>query len=159
MLSLNPEKLFIVLIVALILLGPDKLPKLSRQVGEFWTKIRDFQQRMESEVRESVPSLPSSAEIARIARSPVSYLTTMAATSKTELVPDPAAPAAPAPPAPAPAAAVPGAVPPNDSDDWPVDRAAPVPVSTTNGNGVAQPTPARSSGVPRHVLPADPGMN
>ena len=48
MFSLNPEKLFIVLIVALVLLGPDKLPKLARQLGAGWTKVKAFQQRMES---------------------------------------------------------------------------------------------------------------
>src|SRR5579875_3557659 len=68
MLSLSPEKLFIVLIVALVLLGPDKLPKLARQLGAGWAKLREFQQRMEQEVR----------EIVRIARSPVSYLNSLA---------------------------------------------------------------------------------
>src|SRR5579875_668015 len=67
MLSLSPEKLFIVLIVALVLLGPDKLPKLARQLGAGW-----------AEVREVVPELPSTQEIVRIARSPVSYLNSLA---------------------------------------------------------------------------------
>ncbi len=78
MLSLSPEKLFIVLIVALVLLGPDKLPKLARQLGAGWAKLREFQQRMEQEVREVVPELPSTQEIVRIARSPVSYLNSLA---------------------------------------------------------------------------------
>jgi TatA/E family protein of Tat protein translocase len=78
MLSLDPEKLFIVLIVALVLLGPDKLPKLARQLGAGWAKLREFQQRMEQEVREAVPELPSTEEIVRIARSPVSYLNSLA---------------------------------------------------------------------------------
>jgi len=70
MFSLNPEKLFIVFIVAMVLLGPDKLPKLARQVGTGWAKVKAFQERMESEVRETMPDLPSSRDIARMARPP-----------------------------------------------------------------------------------------
>jgi sec-independent protein translocase protein TatB len=143
MLSLNPEKLFIVLIVALILLGPDKLPKVARQVGTGWSKLRAFQERIESEVRESIPDLPSSTEIARIARSPVSYLTSMAASGGDDLVLDPSDPT-------------------NDATAgtaaWPADPAAPPPPST-NGHGTPEPTLLRPVGVPGHQVPADPGMN
>lgn len=141
MLSLNPEKLFIVLIVALVLLGPDKLPKLARQLGAGWAKFRDFQQKMEDEVRETVPHLPSSQEIARIARSPVAYLTSMAASSADGLAPDR------------------GADPDPPTEDWPVDPGAPPPEAATNGHVDAVPTLVRTSGVPEHQLPADPGMN
>src|ERR1700728_2052687 len=99
MFSLNPEKLFIVFIVAMILLGPDKLPKLARQLGAGWAKVREFQQRIEGEVRETMPDLPSSQEIVRMARSPVAYLNSMAASTRDLLVPDPSAPAAEASPA------------------------------------------------------------
>jgi sec-independent protein translocase protein TatB len=144
MLSLNPEKLFIVLIVALVLLGPDKLPKVARQVGTGWSKVRAFQQRIESEVRESMPDLPSSMEIARIARSPVSYLTSMAATGGDDLVPDPADPANGA-------NAGTGA--------WPADPGAPPAAPSTNGHGTPEPILVRPVGVPSHQVPADPGMN
>ncbi|MGH9007893.1 MAG: twin-arginine translocase TatA/TatE family subunit [Acidimicrobiales bacterium] len=139
MLSLNPEKLFIVLIVALVLLGPDKLPKLARQLGAGWTKVKAFQQRMEAEVRETIPELPSSHEIARIVRSPVSYLNSMAGPDST-LVPDPAAPRATGEPA----------------AEFPLDPAAPAP--STNGHSPAPPL-VRPVAVPGHHLPADPGMN
>jgi sec-independent protein translocase protein TatB len=139
MLSLNPEKLFIVLIVALILLGPDKLPKLARQMGAGWSKLRAFQQRMESEVRETMPDLPSGREIARIVRSPVSYLTQLA--DGDGLVPDPADPANAAPAAPT----------------FPADRAAPP--TTSNGHGAPGPVLVRQTGSPAHQVPADPGMN
>jgi Sec-independent protein translocase protein TatA len=155
MFSLNPEKLFIVLIVALVLLGPDKLPKLARQIGAGWSKIKEFQQRIETEVRETMPNLPSSHEIARIARSPVSYLNSMAASGDDALVPDPGA-------------AEPVADP---TGAWPADPAAPTPVATTNGHGsaesfagtnghdAAEPTLVRPIGIPGHQVPADPGMN
>jgi hypothetical protein len=142
MLSLNPEKLFIVLIVALVLLGPDKLPRLARQLGAGWAKLRDFQQKMEEEVRESVPNMPSSVDIARIARSPVAYLTSMAGSGDT-LKPDPGA----------------ATLEPNPtSEEWPADPAAPAPPET-NGHLDDTPSLIRTTGLPAHQLPADPGMN
>jgi len=134
MFSLDPEKLFIVLIVALVLLGPDKLPKVARQLGSGWAKVRAFQQRIEAEVRETMPDLPSSHEIARIARSPMSYLNSLADSSD-ELVPDPAGPAS--------AEA--------DKESWPLDRAAPSANGSPNGHGPVA--------VPGHQVPVDPGMN
>jgi Sec-independent protein translocase protein TatA len=150
MLSLNPEKLFVVLIVAMVLLGPDKLPKLARQVGAGWAKVKAFQQRIESEVRETMPDLPSSQEIARMARSPVAYLNSMAASGGDRLVPDPADPADPA----APAGDV-GAA----NGAWPVDPAAPHDASSSNGHRASDPTLVRPVGIPGHQVPADPGMN
>ncbi|MGH9043384.1 MAG: Sec-independent protein translocase subunit TatA/TatB [Acidimicrobiales bacterium] len=79
MFSLDPEKLFIVLVVALILLGPDKLPRLARQLASGWSKIRAFQQRVEAEVRDSIPDLPSSQQLVQLVRSPVAYLNSMSA--------------------------------------------------------------------------------
>src|SRR5580658_1963321 len=96
MLSLNPEKLLVVLIVALILLGPDKLPRLARQLGAGWRQLKEFQQRVEREVRESMPDLPPTHEIARMARSPARFLNSLAQLPEDEpLVPDPSAPPAP----------------------------------------------------------------
>jgi sec-independent protein translocase protein TatB len=143
MFDLDPEKLFIVLIVALVLLGPDKLPKLARQLGSGWAKVRTFQERIEAEVRESMPELPSTHEIARIARSPIHYLNSLADSSE-ELVPDPAAPAS------------------ADSSDesWPVDRAAPAATNgSSNGQGPSGATLMPPVAVPGHPIPVDPGMN
>ena len=74
MLNLDPAKLLIIAVVAVILLGPDKLPQVARQMGAAWRTLNDFRHRMESEVRSSIPDLPSSAEIARLARSPSALL-------------------------------------------------------------------------------------
>src|SRR5580658_9451952 len=96
MLSLNPEKLLVVLVVALILLGPDKLPRLARQLGAGWRQLKEFQQKVEREVRETMPDLPPTHEIARLARSPARFLNSLAKLPEDEpLVPDPSAPAAP----------------------------------------------------------------
>jgi sec-independent protein translocase protein TatB len=95
MLSLNPEKLLVVLVVALVLLGPDKLPRLARQLGAGWRQLREFQQRVEREVRETMPDLPSTQQIAGMARSPARFLNSLANMDDEPLVPDPGAPGGP----------------------------------------------------------------
>jgi sec-independent protein translocase protein TatB len=74
MLNLDPGKLLIIAVVAVILLGPDKLPQVARQIGGAWRSFNDFRHRMETEVRSSIPDLPSSHDIARLARSPSALL-------------------------------------------------------------------------------------
>jgi sec-independent protein translocase protein TatB len=74
MFNLDPAKLLVIAVVAVILLGPDKLPQVARQAGGAWKSFNDFRHRMESEVRGSIPDLPSSAEIAHLARSPTALL-------------------------------------------------------------------------------------
>jgi sec-independent protein translocase protein TatB len=74
MFNLDPGKLLIIAVVAVILLGPDKLPQVARQAGGAWKTFNEFRHRMESEVRGSIPDLPSSAEIAHLARSPTALL-------------------------------------------------------------------------------------
>ncbi|GEM_PF-735235 len=76
--SLSPEKLFVVLVVALILVGPNKLPRLARQLGAGWRQLRTFHHRVEQELRETLPNLPSTQDIARFARSPISVLDSLA---------------------------------------------------------------------------------
>jgi sec-independent protein translocase protein TatB len=75
MFNLDPGKMIVIAVVAIILLGPDKLPQFARQVGGAWRTFNDFRRRMESEVRSSVPDLPPTSEIARLARSPAALLT------------------------------------------------------------------------------------
>ena len=74
MLNLDPAKLLVIAVVAVILLGPDKLPQVARQVGAAWRSFAEFRHKMEAEVRSSIPDLPSSADIARLARSPSALL-------------------------------------------------------------------------------------
>jgi TatA/E family protein of Tat protein translocase len=80
MFNLDPAKLLIIAVVAVILLGPDKLPQVARQVGGAWRSFNEFRHRMETEVRGSIPDLPSTTDIARLARSPsalLNHLSTM----------------------------------------------------------------------------------
>jgi sec-independent protein translocase protein TatB len=74
MLNLDPSKLLIIGVVAVILLGPDRLPAFARQVGGAWRSFTAYRHRMESQVRDAMPDLPSSSEIARLARSPAAFL-------------------------------------------------------------------------------------
>src|ERR1700727_4029702 len=74
MFNLDPAKLLIIVVVAVILLGPDKLPQGARPVGGAWRSFNEFRHRMETEVRGSIPDLPSTTDIARLARSPSALL-------------------------------------------------------------------------------------
>jgi sec-independent protein translocase protein TatB len=94
-LNLDPAKLLVIAVVAVILLGPDKLPQVARQVGAAWRSFSEFRHKMESEVRSSIPDLPSSAEIARLARSPsalLNHLSSMSPDADSPAAADPAAP-------------------------------------------------------------------
>jgi Sec-independent protein translocase protein TatA len=62
----------------LLLLGPDKLPEVAHKLGSSWRALKRLQERVESEVREAIPDLPSTGDIARIARSPVNLLNSLA---------------------------------------------------------------------------------
>jgi TatA/E family protein of Tat protein translocase len=75
---LSPAKLLVILVVALIVLGPDKLPKMAKQIGGLWGDFRKFRQRFESDVRGSFPDLPSTDKIAQAVRSPISFLDDLA---------------------------------------------------------------------------------
>ncbi len=76
--SLSPLKLLLVAAVIMLLLGPDKLPEVAHRLGAGWRALKRLQEKMEAEVREAIPDLPSASEIARIARSPVSLLNQLA---------------------------------------------------------------------------------
>lgn len=96
MLNLDPGKLLIIGVVAVLLLGPDRLPQVARQVGGAWRTFNEFRHRMESEVRSSIPDLPSTTDIARLARSPsalLDHLSTMGNDSDGNKAVSPAAPA------------------------------------------------------------------
>lgn len=134
----SAPELLVIALVALFLLGPDKLPQVSRQVGGLWRSFREQQQRLETQVRDAMPNLPSTTEMARMARSPVSLLNKLADfdVAAETVQPDP------------------GAMPPPHSDHFPSDPAAP---------GVASPSPANPS--PSTPTPAadagfgDPNLN
>jgi sec-independent protein translocase protein TatB len=136
MLNLDPAKLLVIAVVAVILLGPDRLPHVARQVGDYWRTFNDYRHRMESQVRESMPDLPSTAEMTRLARSPsalLDHLSAMGTDSVKEAVPLTPRAVAPSPP-----------------------------VAETNAELHAAPRPIaarREPPSPEPALPGDPGLN
>src|SRR5579863_2772095 len=106
MVLLSPPKLLVILVIALIVLGPDKLPSVARRIGAAWSDFTRWKAQLESEVRATFPDLPSSTEVARAVRSPISLLDRLADEHGTTAPTDPvreapeggAEPPSPAPP-------------------------------------------------------------
>ena len=88
MLNLDPGKLLVIGVVAIILLGPDRLPQVARQIGGAWRTFNEFRHRMESEVRNTMPDLPPTSEIARLARSPSALLNHLSNMAEDDEEPD-----------------------------------------------------------------------
>jgi sec-independent protein translocase protein TatB len=76
--SLSPLKILIVVVVALVVLGPDKLPEVAHKLGSFWRSLKEYQHKVETDLRSTMPDLPSTSEIARYARSPINLLNSLA---------------------------------------------------------------------------------
>ncbi len=59
MFSLSPIKILVIVAAVMILLGPDKLPEVAHKLGSSWRALKRLQEKVESEVREVIPDLPS----------------------------------------------------------------------------------------------------
>jgi sec-independent protein translocase protein TatB len=81
---LSPAKILVILVVALVVLGPDKLPKVAKQIGGLWGDFRKFRERLETDVRGSFPDLPPTDKIAQAVRSPLSFLGDLADAHESE---------------------------------------------------------------------------
>lgn len=143
MLTLSPAKILVVLVVALIVLGPEKLPGLARQMGAAWGDLRRFRSRLESEVRGVFPDLPPAHEVAQAVRSPLAFLDRLADEHERTRDDGPATVTA----------AADGAASPEASGDAPsTPAAAPGDAPPTNGQSASSSGPpangARSHGVP-----------
>lgn len=55
--ALDPAKILMVLVIALIVLGPDKLPRVARQLGAAWRELTKFREHVEQEVRSAIPDV------------------------------------------------------------------------------------------------------
>jgi sec-independent protein translocase protein TatB len=55
--ALDPEKILAVLVIALIVLGPEKLPRVARQLGAAWRELTKFRDKVEREVRDAFPDV------------------------------------------------------------------------------------------------------
>ena len=55
--GLDPAKIFLILVIALIVVGPERLPGLARQLGGMWRELNRMRDKFEQEVRAAVPDL------------------------------------------------------------------------------------------------------
>ena len=65
--GLDPAKIFLILVIALIVVGPERLPGLARQLGGMWRELNRLRDKFEQEVRAAVPDL----DLPNIPTSPV----------------------------------------------------------------------------------------
>lgn len=55
--SLDPAKILVVLVFALIVLGPERLPRAARQVGAFWRELSRIREQVREEVHAAIPQV------------------------------------------------------------------------------------------------------
>ena len=71
--SLGPAEILVILVIALLVFGPNRLPEIGRQVGKSVREIRKFQQTLRSDLHdvmaedvsdhaEPTPTLPPRAD-------------------------------------------------------------------------------------------------
>ena len=65
--GLDPAKILVILVIALLVLGPEKLPRAARQLGAAWHELTKLRDKFEEEVRSVVPDL---GDLPRIPTSP-----------------------------------------------------------------------------------------
>ena len=96
--SLGPAEILVILVIALLVFGPNKMPDIARQVGKGFREFRRVQQHLKSELRDVVSEFDSPTD-ATVAQQPAPML------PPKDDAPTPDAPAAPeasaAPPTPA----------------------------------------------------------
>jgi sec-independent protein translocase protein TatA len=62
MFGLGPTELIIILIIALVIFGPSRLPKVGQSVGQALRAFRDSTDKVTEEVQKSIDSSGSSPE-------------------------------------------------------------------------------------------------
>src|SRR3954466_8111113 len=60
--SLGPAEILVVLVIALLVFGPNKMPEIARQVGRGMREFRRVQQHLGTELRDVVSEFDGSAE-------------------------------------------------------------------------------------------------
>lgn len=92
--SLGPAEILVVLVIALLVFGPNKMPDIARQVGKGFREFRRVQQHLKSELRDVVSEFDSPTD-ATVDQQPVPMLPPKGDTP--EAVPAPAPAPEPAP--------------------------------------------------------------
>lgn len=57
MLNLDPGKLLVVLVLALIVIGPERLPRFAKQFARAWKTLTSYREQAEEEIRKAIPNL------------------------------------------------------------------------------------------------------
>jgi Sec-independent protein translocase protein TatA len=55
--GLDPAKIFLLLVIALIVVGPERLPGAARQLGGAWRELNRLREKFDDEVRAMIPDL------------------------------------------------------------------------------------------------------
>jgi Sec-independent protein translocase protein TatA len=66
MLNLDPAKLVVILVLALVVMGPEKMQSSARHFGTLWRSVTEFREKAEQQVRDALPDL----DLPRIPTSP-----------------------------------------------------------------------------------------
>ena len=112
--SLGPAEILVVLVVALLVFGPEKMPEIARQVAKGFREFKRVQQHLKSELRDvvaefdapsssmpgdPVPMLPPKEEPAETSTSPAAGAAAIAPVEPAAPEPGTPAPGGPADPA------------------------------------------------------------
>jgi Sec-independent protein translocase protein TatA len=65
-LNLDPAKIVVILVLALVVMGPEKMQSSARHFGAMWRSVSEFREKAEQQVREAMPDL----DLPRIPTSP-----------------------------------------------------------------------------------------
>ena len=93
--SLGPAEILVVLVIALLVFGPDKMPDIAKQVGKGFREFRRVQQHLKSELRDVVSEFDSPSSTATVEQQAVPMLPPKD-TPSTDATSNDAAPAPPA---------------------------------------------------------------
>jgi sec-independent protein translocase protein TatA len=105
--SLGPAEILVVLVIALLVFGPNKMPDIAKQVGKGFREFRRVQQHLKSELRDVVsefdsPSSTPAMDQQAVPMLPPKDVTPTDALSAPESTPTADTPSAPAAPLPSP---------------------------------------------------------
>jgi Tat protein translocase TatB subunit len=123
--SLGPAEILVILVVALVVLGPKRLPEAGRQIGRFVAEVRHWSSAVQAEIRDVIDldGEPDPAPMAPQKDQPPATAPPSAA-PLAQPTPADLNPPAPNPPAPSPA---PPLTPQPAAAEWGLPEVAPAP--------------------------------
>ena len=57
MLNLDPAKLLVILVLGLVVVGPERLPAVARQLSSAWRTVTKYREQVQSEIKRAMPDL------------------------------------------------------------------------------------------------------